>query len=307
MKKNIAFLIKLVLLSVILFLFAFKIVMPQYTGFYNAGLIDKCATAEAINEPKIVIVGDSNVAFGFDCSLIEKAFDMPVVNFGVQGSLGLAFHADILKSYVSSGDIIVFAPCNYQVSPDIADPVIAWITVENNIGMLKNLSFSNIKSMVKAYPTYFKRALNLWVDAKGNETITDNAYSRLAFNEYGDIAFPRSECILRDGNYGAYFYSVELLPEMRDYLNDYAAFAKENGISVYMSCPPVFEPTLKSLESLNTLQQQLEKELEFPVISRLEDYVYPMEMFYDTGLHLNDKGKVLRTNQLIEDLTEYIK
>lgn len=58
---------------------------PQYLGNYQASLIDKVERLESIQEPKIVLIGDSNLAFGIDSERIEEAFGMPVVNMGLHG------------------------------------------------------------------------------------------------------------------------------------------------------------------------------------------------------------------------------
>ena len=70
-------------------------IMPQYDTSYNAALHDKIDRIEMIEEPKIVLIGNSNVAFGFDSEMIEEAFGMPVVNMGLHGALGNAFHEEM--------------------------------------------------------------------------------------------------------------------------------------------------------------------------------------------------------------------
>lgn len=88
-------------------LFFVGIIMPQYEYSYNAALLDKIARLESIQEPKIVLVGNSNLPFGIKSELIEEAFHMPVVNMGMQGSLGNAFHEEMAKINVQNGDIII--------------------------------------------------------------------------------------------------------------------------------------------------------------------------------------------------------
>ncbi len=51
-------------------------------------------------------------------------------------------------------------------------------------------------------------------------------------------------------------------------------------------------------------QQKFVQVSDFAVISDCMDYIYPQEYFYDTNYHLNDKGKEIRTMQLIEDVKE---
>ena len=60
----------------------------QFDQSFVGALSDKCERLYSIDEPKIVIVGGSSVAFGIDSALIEKYTDMPVVNFGMYAALG---------------------------------------------------------------------------------------------------------------------------------------------------------------------------------------------------------------------------
>ena len=61
---------------------------PQYLGNYQASLIDKVERLESIEEPKIVLIGDSNLAFGIDSEKIEEGHGIPVVNMGLHGGFG---------------------------------------------------------------------------------------------------------------------------------------------------------------------------------------------------------------------------
>ena len=79
MKKTVGFLLKAALVFCLVVGFVFGIVMPQYRYNYNASLIDKEARLKSLDEPKIVLVGDSNVAFGFNSQMLEEAMGMPVV------------------------------------------------------------------------------------------------------------------------------------------------------------------------------------------------------------------------------------
>lgn len=310
MRENFVFFIKLCVFILILALFVFGIVMPQYATDYTAALADKYERLASVEEPKIILIGDSNVAFGFNSEMIQDAFDMPVVNFGLHGGLGVAFHSDIAKSQISEGDIVIIAPCSYHDELELGNPLLAWMAVENNLFMLRNMPVQAVTELVKAFPTYLKRALTRWTDNEGNLPLGEESpYRRCAFNLFGDYALTRSECTMVDGNYGAYFDSKELAEYVQDYWNDYNEFVESKGARLYMSCPPILELTLynDSEKILADLQMQLETGLSFPTISKLTDYVYPLEYFYDTGFHLNDRGKAIRTKQLISDLSLYLQ
>lgn len=300
MKNRAKFSAKLILFIAALFVLMFQCVMPQYTALYNAAIIDKYGRLNSIDRPKIILVGDSNVAFGFYSEMIEEAFNMPVVNFGLHGSLGQVFHSNVIRGCIREGDIIVIAPAGYHYSADSIDCVMAWSTIENHYKLWRGIPVNCYHKMLLAFPTYLKRAMELFLTNSGNR-IDDSPWGRVDFNEYGDYSHPRPKCVITDGNYSQFFSSENLDEGLRMYWNDYNEYVLSKGATLYMSAPPILDETLDV--DLVSLQDQLDKELDFPMISRLEDYIYPLEYFYDTGFHMNDHGRELRTQQLIDDLS----
>ncbi len=298
--KKVVFSLKLMVFIALMLLFIFKGIMPQYAEGYNASIVDKYHRLKSIDEPKMILVGDSNVAFGFDSEKIQQAFHMPVVNFGLHGGLGQAFHSDMIKSSIREGDIVILAPGNYNYgTADIADCVLAWLTIENHYELWEGISSQNYLNMLSAYPTYLKRAVELFITGTGNSPV-DSAFTRTAFNEYGDSIFPRPKCVMTEGDYGAYFNSNLLSQAMEAYWNEYNEYVLSRGAILLMSCPPILNKMVTA--DIVPVQNNLEEKLDFPVISQLQDYIYPIEYFYNTGLHLNDTGVLIRTEQLIADL-----
>lgn len=123
---------KMLFLTAILLIF-FASIMPQNEHMYNAALIEKVERLETIEGPKIVLIGNSNVAFGFESRTIEEEFGMPVVNMGLHGALGNAFHEEMVKINVAPGDIYVICHTDYGDDDKIDDGVLAWSTIENHI------------------------------------------------------------------------------------------------------------------------------------------------------------------------------
>ena len=129
------------------------------------------------------------------------------------------------------------------------------------------------------------------------------------FNEWGDNVFPRPTCVITDEIYAgsAYDFSSLSLP-MKQYWNEYNTFVLSQRGKLYMSCPSAIAEkiTPEDCLSIQTLEVSLKENLEFPVISKLEDYHYPKSWFFDTLFHLNDTGKEARTQQLIVDMKKNI-
>ena len=300
MKGKLMLAAKLILFVAVMLALMFECVMPQYTALYNAAAIDKYNRLHSLDQPKIILVGDSNVAFGFYSEMLEEAFGMPVVNFGLHGNLGQVFVTNVIRGCVSEGDIVIIAPAGYHYSPNSLDCVMAWITIENHYPLWRGVPINRYMDMFLAYPTYLKRALNLFISNEGNR-IEDSPWGRVDFNEYGDYDHPRPKCVIVDDNYSQFFGSEYLDEGLGMYWNDYNSFIISKNATLYMSAPPILSEALEV--DLESLQKQLEDGLDFPVISQLADYVYPLELFYDTGFHMNDYGRAIRTQQLIDDLS----
>ena len=60
-----------------------------------------------IEEPKIILIGNSNLAFGIDSEKIENSVGMPVVNLGLHGSLGNEFHESMAKKYIEKMTLLL--------------------------------------------------------------------------------------------------------------------------------------------------------------------------------------------------------
>lgn len=295
------------------------IVLPFEPDGYMGAMVDKINRAESIKSPKIVIIGDSNVAYGFDSALLESHFDMPVVNFGLHDGLGQAFHTELLRKSIKRGDIVVIAPATYSDESTIVKyPFLAWLLVENDISLWDRISDADQKEMMQNVYSYIRRGvrnevLGCLVKIKkvlNQENAVSTSYIRGAFNEYGDNDFAEYETeITLDGVLRveqAFFPTGRLSETMRNYWNGYNEYVKSKGAFLVMSAPPILNIRLRYTEQLDGIQGDLESQITFPMISELSDYVYPIEYFYNTNLHLNRSGKAIRTNQLIKDLEKWM-
>ena len=82
-----------ILLCVNIFVFG-----SQFSSSYSAVLLDKLDRLNRIEEPKIILVGHSALAFGIRSDMMEEALGMPVVNLGLHGALGNAAQVDELTA-----------------------------------------------------------------------------------------------------------------------------------------------------------------------------------------------------------------
>lgn len=296
------FILKLILMGLFVTGFLLK-VSPQYLGNYQAGLIDKVNRLESLEEPKIVLLSNSNVAFGINSEEIGKAFGMPVVNMGLHGGLGNAFHERMARFHVQEGDIYIICHSNYD-GDEINDPVLAWITIEDHFKLWKILRGKDLKPMFQTYPAYLKKCISLWLSGSGNQD-QGSIYSRSAFNECGDIE-------MEDHGLVYEFQKGDItVPVISDVtakrLNALCADLNGKGALLLLAGYPIADTHDRPAdEEYTAFGIELEKKVDAPVISDYLDYIYPADYFLDTPLHLNSEGKVIRTKQLIKDLKNYL-
>lgn len=294
--------------ALIVFIFVVALcfhMMPQYLGDYNAAILDKVSRLKELDEPKIVLLGNSNLAFGIDSSMIEKELGMPVVNMGLHGGCGNAFHEELAKINVQEGDIYVLCHTQYTDNGIInVNPVIIWLTIENHFELWKILRPEDVAVMVKAYPAYLKHCINYWENENGNQ-LNDTVYSRSAFNEYGDIAIERDELMYEFGTGDTFCPGID--NDTADRINELNSYLQERGAILVVAGYPIGQGEfMADEEEFVQFQNQLQEKLDCAVISDFRDYMFDYSLFYDTGFHLTTEGAKVRTEQLISDLKTYM-
>lgn len=304
-KKVLIFFTKCIVLVILLFLLCFVEIMPQYLQNNQASLIDKVARLESIEESKIVLVGNSNLPFGIVSQDIEEALNMPVVNMGLHGGVGNVFNEQAARINVQKGDIIVLCPSNFDDDDKIKNPELAWITIENHLELYRFIRVKDIPDMVKAYPSYLKKCINLWTNGVGNFT-EEGIYARQMYNEYGDNISDRPESLPE------LEFSEVQIPVIGDTyvkrINELNEYITERGATLVIAAYPIaYYENAPKKEEYEAFQKELEEKMDCPVISDYTDYCLEPELFYNTYLHLTNDGAKIRTELLIQDIKNYLE
>ena len=126
------------------------------------------------------------------------------------------------------------------------------------------------------------------------------AYSKDGFNEYGDY-------VKHLGMKNQSFSSFENMGTINQtYLSNFFRFVDDfskRGITIMFSYPSFEEKSFNNSAALiHELDMSLRAKQNLQVISTPESSCYPAAYFYDSAYHLNMEGRVIRTNQLIQDL-----
>ena len=71
---------------------------------------NKAIVADAIEEPKLVVTGGSGAHYTINSEIIAEAIDRPVVNLGIDGPVGLDVILPTVLQHVDPGDVVLLVP-----------------------------------------------------------------------------------------------------------------------------------------------------------------------------------------------------
>ena len=303
--KVVAVILAIILPIALLFGYVFSI-PPQYTNTFVGELDNKFDRLTSIEEPKIVVVGGSSVAFGLESEILEKYTGRPVVNFGLYAALGTKVMLDLSKAGINEGDIIVLAPeLDAQTMSMYFNAETTLQATDDKPSMLRYVAPDNYFSLLGALWDHVSQKLEYQRDGAPNPS---GVYNGNNFNEYGDLEYERTGNVMPiyyDPNTVITLDGTILDSEFIDYINDYIEYCERKGATVYYSyCPMNYMAladgtTDESIEAFDSLMREL---IHCEFISYIDDYILAPGYFYDTNVHLNDTGSLYRTLNLSRDL-----
>ncbi|MCD8367061.1 MAG: leucine-rich repeat domain-containing protein [Clostridiales bacterium] len=298
----------ILLLLAPLSLLAWGFCLPScYEETFLGELKDKCALLEEETEqPRIILVGGSAVAFGVDSALIEAQLPgYTVVNFGMYAALGTTVMLDLSQESLREGDIVLLIPEQQeQTLSDYFDASILWQGLDGAFSLLARLDSDRWGQLAGTFPAFAAQKLAWTVTGTGPEP--EGVYTHASFNKYGDVV--SDLCTqnvmsgLYDGNTPIRFSSDIPTEEFVEAVNDYAAAAQARGATVWYYFCPMNTLAVEEGADVDGWTETLQTLLDIPVVGDPNNSILEAEWFYDTNFHLNASGKTVYTRQLIRDI-----
>lgn len=284
---------------------AFGKIPVQYDETFMGEFSEKHERLKTIESPKIILVGGSNLAFGVDSSLLEEYTGMPVVNYGLYANLGTKVMLDMSRKYIGQGDIVVICPETNEQTYSLyynADSILQ--AYDSDPSMLLDAKITNAGKLIGALPSFASNKLSFYLsDTKPSSA---DIYAKESFDEYGDIYVERKFNEMRS-DYDTAMpinISTEIIGDgFISYLNSYAQSATKKGAQVFFSFSPMNSRAVKSNDAQKEeFYRYLGENLDFPIISDINDYILESAYFYDTNFHLNTRGAKFRSALLADDI-----
>lgn len=283
--------------------------VPAPANDYLQAIQDKMRLMSAAPSPRILLVGGSSTAFGFNSTALSVATGRAVVNMGVHAGLGLDFMLRSVEDSLHPGDLVIVTPeyelfdkglrsntVLYQILPYMQNPDAYLHSVAERVEYRLQLRVQRVQRVV----VYLIKRMFGRVPAP-------DMYRRDAFNAQGDIELPdTTRSRLDTTRYGRQPTPHKTLDEsVIRRLSTFADKAGERGASVLLMYPPlVAQAYANDSTNIAEMQQALEKALlpRVTIAGPPQDFVWPAEYFFDTEYHLNPRGRERRTSQLIKIL-----
>lgn len=270
---------------------------------------------------KIVLIGGSNLAYGIDSRMIERATGCPVVNMGMNGYLGVRYMLEEVKPYLNPSDVVVlaFEWDNYYKSVDGTAPDLLAMA-KTNPTALNYLSLKQTLRVIAAIPSVAQqKAMRLISEAivlvknrvtgstdegqSEEDRLIERVESRTGFTRKGDLVshlgvswpYPREDGIIPKG--------APIESRMISLMRDFASEMTKRDVAVMVSYTPVIRAFYdRHQNDLGDAHKLIRATPPLVAPSPPSAFVYDEGYFFDTVYHLNAEGRRLRTQKLIQDL-----
>ena len=290
--------------------------------------VKKELVKEYAGKRKIIITGGSSTLFGINAEYASQQLDMPVINFGLHAGLRLEKILQVMSAVVEPGDFLVllleppYYDCNSKLNSWHVSNIIGWDhDAWKEMNYLEKSEFVSLVSPVLLSEMLVAKFLQIFYPARISDRFAalDNSlvlskfrartiptifkYSAYNFNNHGDMLRAEGSLVKVKvkGKSNNFSDPSHVCDKTANHLMGFVDSMRKGGVQVYFANTPY----IASEVGLDTLRRgELSFRQEFThigcIIDRREDLVFDRKYFFDTHLHLNIEGRVLRTDLFIE-------
>lgn len=272
---------------------------------YTASIIEKYKRLESLPSPKIVLIAGSNFAYGINSEMIEKSFQKPVVNMAMHYDYGTEFMLRQIQNELHEGDTVIMGfEYIIDTAGDIGEKIQMakvfpkageWFDYKDILQYISENARVRISSLRL---TLERLASNEEVEPTVDDTTS--IFFRRAINQYGDLVSHLNNPSLKTIPPAIINDHVSMHLAIAD-MNAFYRKMKKRGVKVYYSYPSYAQSSYQHDKAIiKKLESEFMKEAEFPVLGKLEDFVFADSLCQDMVYHLNANGRDIRTQKLID-------
>lgn len=284
-------------------------------------LKDKHQILSQTPSPKAIFVGGSNLLFGLNGPKIEKGLQRPVVNMGLCLMFPLSYLFDEIKDDVHAGDLVVLSPEYADFSAEYANNIavadildiypqaIYWILRSNclNPTQLQTLSghvraigldkldfaIHHIRQIVQQRCRWSHGKYNPGLDVLNKDNI----------DQCGDLTWHLHQKNDNMPSPVLFVVSSHLGEAEAKTINEFGDFCAARGARFVMIPPSVSTAQYQAQKTkVEKIIAECKERVRVPFVASPERYAFPVKMIFNNQYHLNNAGRNLRADKMIEDL-----
>lgn len=292
---------------------------------FLAATVEKHRRLRAVPPPRVLLVGGSSVALGFESDRMERELGRAVVNLGLAAGLGVEFMIAEMEPALKKGDIVVLSleydhfargPMDGRSSGLGFDPtVLQQVLVFRPKGVFA-LEPTHVRKMIldrglAILGEISRRSLAAKIEI-ASATLDKAQSERGAFNAWGDFVGHRGmppRAAPETVDTGRMIADVRGFPSatLLKTIGRFVKRCERQAIDVVFTFAPKPAGVMRrdgelALRLADALRQ-------IPGLVQLDqpqDQTYPPEQFFDTANHLTAEGAEARTTQVIGSLRRFI-
>lgn len=302
MRKFLFHLVAFAALILVTILIAITLIPYPANGYERAQTAKMGRLANPDRKPSIVLLGGSNVAFGFHSQMLQDSLHMPVINAGLHAGMGMKFIVDDCAQYLRKGDLLVFSPeitslFENNAYGEVALAKVFFLNPGAYSHLLNRQQWWTLLANSANYVSYHVRASLAEIRKKKQTTV----YYLSSFNEFGDVTWhwdnPPSSPFHIAANVQKELGKVN--HSYVEYLMKQLHTLEARGVRIVMFPPAIAETAYRNdILNANWVAQSF-AENGFPFICSFSETAHPDSLMYDTNYHSLKEGAIRHTQLLI--------
>ena len=276
-------------------------------GYERAQFVKIGMLSKADRTPSMVLLGGSNVAFGFHSEMIEEAMGISVINAGLHAGIGLKMIVDDCARYLQKGDILVLSPemDHFFGRTAYGEHALAFLYFLDPANYTPLLNLQQWLTVLKNSINYIVHNRLALMTNSDNKEQTD-VYHASSFNQYGDVVWHWNHPS-QNKYQSTRKEQKELSSVNQDYFN-YLVNQLQNleskGVRIIMYPPAMSNSCYENNRlAINWIERAFAKK-GYPFICPHTRTVYPDSLMYDNDYHCQKEGAERHTQTLILILSQ---
>lgn len=282
----------------------------KVSSFYYGMDTIKLSFANSINTPKLVITSGSNSLYGISSQMITEEIGIPTVNAAIYVGFGIDYILHRVQMILKPRDTIIL-PLEYALYypnslPDKEgmNSLIDYVLAHDTLYLLKNpwiitkISFNRLLyGIVTKHHPYPATELSAWIgisgDALGNAESNITEKERAELNRQGPIQITKL-------SYSSREFRV---------IREFAKWCHSHKIRLIATWPNTMWFDVYEQPSYKQYFRDIEffyKSIGVAVLGDYREFMYDKSLFFNTIYHLNHRGVLIRTRQIINLLNCFL-